>query len=705
MKINFLTKTKHLLAFLAMGIMGCAFVGCSEDIDQSNRYTFTGETITDYLENRPEQFSKFCYILDRAKIGKSTSGSILKTLSTYGSYTCFAPINSAIDEYLLEQYTIWETTKGTEDEEDTGIYSPYIEELSDSMATVIAKNHIIETAYFTTDIKSDGAFPSNNINNRITSINFDNDELGNLVVFINGNAKVLSSDIETENGIVHTVDKVVAPSNKMICDHFEQYKEFSIHSDLITRTGLDEKLRIYELDPEYDKYQTSDAPMSTSAAGTKAPYPESYYQKYTLLAVPNQVYEELGLDTFEKLEEYAERWYGDQAKGDYKNPQNAINKLIAYHIIDRELLYDGNRTGGFVMDGYVSQETKFKSNDNLPKEFNRYDYFETLQPFTTIKATRPRLEAPLAGKLVLNYAQEDGTKISNEDMAKHINAIVLTEAEAKDIQEGFSGNTTNGYIWVIDRLLIYNEDEMAGNVLYERMRWDASSLFPELTNNNVRWHQRKAGFYEIYIPDGFCKRLRINNKTTYPFYLTPNETGVGGWANYQGDELLIDGQYNFEYRLPHLPEGVYEIRFGFGFSSARGICQFYLDKEPQGIPVDMFLYGDGSTAVGKTSDFIDSKFDTEDEIDEFDKSLRNRGWMKGPASVILDAANGKSMRESSVAYRRIVTQTFLSGGEEHWLGFKDVTKGSTNLRQCSQDYLEIVPRGIITDLRKPEDKN
>ena len=376
MKINFLTKTKYLLAFLAMGIMGCAFVGCSEDIDQSNRYTFTGETITDYLENRPEQFSKFCYILDRAKIGKSTSGSILKTLSTYGSYTCFAPINSAIDEYLLEQYTIWETTKGTEDEEDTGIYSPYIEELSDSMATVIAKNHIIETAYFTTDIKSDGAFPSNNINNRITSINFDNDELGN--------AKVLSSDIETENGIVHTVDKVVAPSNKMICDHFEQYKEFSIHSDLITKTGLDEKLRIYELDRDYDKYLTSDAPMSTSAAGT-------------LLAVPNQVYEELGLDTFEKLEEYAERWYGDQAKGDYKNPQNAVNKLIAYHIIDRELLYDGNRTGGFVMDGYVSQETKFKSNENLPKEFNRYDYFETLQPYTTIKAIRPRLEAPLAG--------------------------------------------------------------------------------------------------------------------------------------------------------------------------------------------------------------------------------------------------------------------------------------------------------------------
>ncbi len=705
MKSNFLTKTKQFIAFVAIGVVGCAFVGCSEDIDQSNRYTFTGETITDYLQNRPEQYSKFCYILDRAKIGKSTSGSILKTLSTYGAYTCFAPINSAIDAYLQEQYQIWESTKGTEDEEDTGIYSPYLEELSDSMATVIAKNHIIEAAYFTTDIKSDGAFPSNNINNRITSINFDNDEMGNLVVFINGDSKVLISDVETENGIVHTVNKVVAPSNKMICDHLEQYKEFSIHSDLITRTGLDEKLRIFELEKDYDKHRTSEVPMSTSEDGSKAPYPETFVQKYTLLAVPDEVYEDLGLDTFEKIEAYAESWYGDQAKGVYTDPENAVYKLISYHILDRQLIYDGNRTGGFVMNGYVSEEGNYKSNDNLPKQYDRYDYFETLQPYTSIKATRPRLETELADKVVLNYAQEDGTIIKNPEMSKHINAIVLTEAEAKEKVEGFTGNTTNGYIWMIDRLLIYNEDEMAGNVLNERMRWDSASLFPELTNNEVRWHQRKKGYYEIYIPDGFCKRLRLNNKTTYPFYLTPHETGTHGWANYQGDEILIDGQYNFEYRIPYVPEGVYEIRFGFGFSNARGVCQFYLDKEPQGIPVDMMLYGDGSTAVGKTNDFVDSKFDTEDEIDEFDKSLRNRGWMKGPASVILDAANGKSMRESPYAYRRIITQTQITGGEDHWLGFKDVTKGSTSLRQFSQDYLEIVPRGIITDLRKPEDKN
>lgn len=706
MKSNFLTKTKSLFAFLAIGVAGSVIIGCSEDIDQSNRYTFTGETITDYLKNRPE-YSNFCYILDKAKIGKSTSGSILKTLSTYGSYTCFAPINSAIEQYLLEQYELWESTKGTPEEEKTGIYSPYLEELSDSMATVIAKNHIIETAYFTTDIKSDGAFPSNNINNRITSISFDNDAEGNLVILINETSKVLIPDAEVENGIIHTVDKVVAPSNKMIADHLSQYDEFKLHSELITRTGLDEVLRIYELDPDYDKYKTSDEPMSTAQdKSKKAPYPESYLQKYTLLAVSNATYNSLGLYSFEDIETYAEKWYGTEAHGDYTNPNNAVYKLISYHILDRELLYEGNRTGGFVMDGYNSLKTNFKSNENLPKQFDRYDYFETLHPYSIIKATRPKLESSRAGKLVLNYAQEDGTRCHNPEMENHINAIILTEAQAREeVQADFNGNALNGYIWVIDRLLIFDKDEMKGNVLDERMRWDAASLFPELTNNGVRWKQRDVGSYEIYIPDGFCKRLRINNEDTHPFYLTPNATGVVGWSNYQGDELLIDGTYNFEYRLPYVPEGIYEIRFGFGFSSARGICQFYLDKVPQGIPVDMFYYGDGVTAVGATSDFVDSAFDTQAEIDEFDKSLRNRGWMKGPASVILDAANNKSMRESPVAYRRIITQTLLTEGEDHWLGFKDVTKGATNLRQCSQDYLEIVPRGVITNMLKPEDKN
>lgn len=720
MKKNFLTKIKSFAILATIGIAGLVFSGCTEDIDQSNRYTFTGETITDYLENRPELYSSFCFILDKAKIGKSTSGSILKALSTYGSYTCFAPTNAAIDSFITEQYTLYKNSMDAFDrgeilEKDitiTGIESPYLEDLTDSMATVIAKNHIIEAAYLTSDI-SEGVFPKNNINNRFTSVSFDNDEEGNVIILINNSAKILESDVEAVNGIIHTVDKVVSPSNKLVSDHLAQYEEFSIHSEALVATGIDEILRKYELDlypddPEvrYDKYLTSPEKMSTGS--NKAPYPETYVQKYTLLAVTNTTYAENNISSFEDLVDFAEKWYStSEDPKDYKNPENALYKLVAYHVIDRQLHYNGSAPGGFVMDGFKETHQGFDANKNIPNTFDRYDYFETLLPYSIIKATRPKISAPMKDALILNYSQEEGTRVSNPEMRNHINAIIRPTLETANLIEGFSDNTLNGSIYSIDRILIYNEEEMKGNVLNERMRWDSSSIFPELTNNGVRWHERAPGWTEIYIPDGYCSRLKINNNTTSPFYLTPHPNQLNGWANYQGDEILVDGQYDFEYRLPYVPEGTYEIRFGFGFSSARGICQFYLDGKITGIPINMLRNdADNSTMIGKMNDYTDSKLEAAGiDIDDFDKSLRNRGWMKGPASVFSDADDApKSMRESTVAYRRIVTQANLTKGD-HWLRFKDVTKGGGNLRQFSQDYLEIVPKGIITDPSKPEDKN
>lgn len=726
MKKHLLTKTKLYAALFALSIAGCITVGCTEDIDQSNRYTFTGETITDYLENRPEQFRNFCKILDVASIGKNSSGSILKTLTTYGSYTCFAPTNEAVERYLFEMDSLyWATLAAYErgeiefsDVEDNGIYSPNLEDLSKEAATQIAMNHIIEAAYFTTDIKSDGAFPKNNINNRFTSVSFANDEEGNAIILINNNAKIIESDIELENGIIHTVNRVVAPSNRLLCDHFAQYDSvgvFSIHAEAIKRTGIDTLLRIYELDPEYDKFKTAPTAMSTTGMrGTLAPYPETYLQKYTLLAVPDIIYKEKhGIDNIDELIAEAKRLYSHcpetatVADDDYTNPNHPLYKFISYHIIDRQLLYSGNGPGGFVMSGYVATEAAegYKSDENLPERYDRYDYFETLYPYSIIKVTRPKSGTPLAGELIINYAQDDGTRIKNSAMRPYINARILPISEVPALIgiDNFTDNALNGSIHVIDRMLIYNEDEMGGNILNERMRWDSSSLFPELTNNGVRWHERGAGFKEIYIPDGFCKRLKINNETTYPFYLPPHPVLATGWSNYQGDEILVDGQYDFSYRIPHVPEGTYELRFGFGFSDARGVCQFYLDDKITGIPVEMRQIN-GKTAIGNISEYTDKALGDEETIDEFDKSLRNRGWMKGPGSVWTNGENSVSLRDVPYAYRRIITMTTLTKGD-HWLRFKDVTKdGTSNYKQFSQDYLEIVPKTVISDPTKPEDK-
>ena len=88
------------LAALSSGV----FTSCTDEIPMESRFTFTGELIKDHLKKH-DKYKKFCEILDKAKTGKSAnSSSILTTLSTYGSYTCFAPTNEAIDRYLQMKY-------------------------------------------------------------------------------------------------------------------------------------------------------------------------------------------------------------------------------------------------------------------------------------------------------------------------------------------------------------------------------------------------------------------------------------------------------------------------------------------------------------------------------------------------------------------------------------------------------------------------
>ena len=145
------------LLLIAVAIL--SFSSCKEDIDQSNRYTFTGETVADYLLNRGDQFSSFTEILKKANLGTTSASNILALLATYGTYTCFAPTNEAVERYLIEQDSIyWENVRALEAGEilqkdffDTGIHSPLLSELSDSMASEIAKNHLLNRGHMTID--------------------------------------------------------------------------------------------------------------------------------------------------------------------------------------------------------------------------------------------------------------------------------------------------------------------------------------------------------------------------------------------------------------------------------------------------------------------------------------------------------------------------------------------------------------------------
>ncbi|MBR5861034.1 MAG: fasciclin domain-containing protein [Bacteroidaceae bacterium] len=381
-------KLKALVLASMASVIGLGITGCDDEIDKSNRFTFKAELISTHLQNNPDKFSSFTSILSKAKLGNKSSGSILKTLSTYGSYTCFAPTNEAIDAFLAQEYEKY--LNG----ENTGITDPSIEFLSDSMATVIAKNHIIEMGYKTIDISS-GAFPGNTMSGRFTTVFWDNDEVtGQVYIMLNNSARIIAQDLEMENGYIQVIDGVLNPSNKLLPELIGSHNSFSLFHEAIMLTGLDALLSQFEIDPEYDGTAESTARLA-SESNSKAPYPKYNNKRFTVLVEPDELYKSLGYETIDDIIALANKWYTttktgapitDEIRNDYTHRDNPLNQYVAYHIIDRQLKYSSSTSpGGFIMENYVNEG--YSSLVNLNQSFDSYEYYETMMPNTMIKVT------------------------------------------------------------------------------------------------------------------------------------------------------------------------------------------------------------------------------------------------------------------------------------------------------------------------------
>jgi hypothetical protein len=310
--------------------------------------------------------------------------------------------------------------------------------------------------------------------------------------------------------------------------------------------------------------------------------------------------------------------------------------------------------------------------------YDRTDYFETMQG-PLMKVTKP-LSTPKGADIYINYSKREVP--FNPNMRRHLNVRIIPPTEFCNMNEkyaDFNHVALNGIINPIDRILVYNEDEMAGNILNERLRFDVASLLPELSRNKIRYYEPVDGYTHI-VPLHYSQN--VTSRVQHPFLYLP------GVDSYFGDLLLMLDDMDCSIRLPHVPPRTYELRI---VMYGLGIVQAYVDDEITGIPVSIYCHPE------ETGYIPDEK--TPDDGVENDKLMRNRGWMKLPDTYNLNSIG--PARSCANDARRILTRKYFGNGD-HWLRLKCVSDG---FFEADFDFIEFVPLHIISDPTKPEDRH
>lgn len=677
------------VSLICLMAFGLSVVSCSDEIDDSNMYTFKGEMVMSCLNSRAE-FSDYANMLRSVRLSSKSESTIADLLSARGHYTVFAPTNDALHTYV---------------DSIMGQANYDLSQLSDSIMEAIVKNSLIDNgndeAYKTTDFNVEGALNQTNMNDRYITISFDTYN-GKGVVVVNATSKIIEPDLEVENGVIHVVDRVVSSSMSTLPSLLEQTSNTKVFARLLMETGWADSMVMY-LDNAYEDYHPETVP-NYSSGGAPLATPEHRKYGYTAFVESDDLLKEVwGINPMidpingtitnwaevvavikekcEAMSLYKQRQDAStstDAATNLKNQDNAVNQFVAYHLLEQAIPFNK----------LVIHHNELGYAYNKPEvlALNCTNYYETLGKYRRLMR-------------ITEGADTDGEKCINRrstyDNAMKGTYKELTVLDPGTFVSGLNGtlpnNALNGSYFLINRVLEY-DPEIESALANERIRFDVADFLPELSSNNIR---RPNSAVSTGIPQGYMKYLTTSNETNIA-YLT--EWAPASWRDYMGDELCISGQYDFVYRLPAVPvSGTYELRVASSNNSLRGMAQIYLGTNKEnppaiGLPVDMRLTVEDP--------LIDWELDTEDEEYNLsvDKRLRNHSYMKAPKSFGLTSGSGvtQSLRDvgpwNGVMRRIITTQTFYAD-QVYYIRFKSVLENKYS--QFFFDYLELVPKAVI----------
>lgn len=696
--MNKIYKYVVRFTFALVGVASFSLTSCSDDMPESSYYTFTGEMLSDWLKNR-EDFSKFTQIVEK-------SGR-MDLLATYGTYTCFAPTNDAIDAYLASK----------------GLTS--IDQLSKEDCDTITCTALINDVIYTTDLSElvrstpagqSAQLGTENFLGRTLTIDTMSVEVGGEMVetyTINGSSVIIygMANDSVENGIVHPViGNVISSTNKVLPAILKADPSISIFYTALTLTGLDQEMQRIE-DRDYDPKvwregeKNLEGKYYTGAQWDLCRVPDTRRFGYTAFVVPDSILKDYStiagwtkdINSWEDLYDYACEKYPEGAGQSYygkdeaalKDERNPLHKLIAYHLMDRKAIY-----------------SRLYSNCSIYRnDINPTEWYTTMNPHSMLKleyvyGSNRYLGNSTKNQMYLNRIYDPDRNIDRRG------AIVSVPS---------NNDALNGYYYYLDRLIDYGQDTRE-TVFNARMRIDFYHLFPEMMNNDLRAQNDKTGGQGGDTEDELPK-TNARNYIFPPGYFENVISSEGNFIfqncrnyfwSYEGDEfnLLDKENYDITFKLPSVPSGTYQIRLGFTAMAHRGIAQFYIDGIPQDIPLDMRKQTNEGFAAKTGWKSWGSLKSNPDALEQCKKDMHNKGWYHAPAGVryvstgarsllndnLLGPGNSERFSDGNGMIRKVIFTGYLDGNTTHTMRIKSVLAlGSAELML---DYLEFVPKDV-----------
>lgn len=636
-----MNKMNKIRAILLMGLVTLlGLSACSDDPSKENYYTFKGEMVSDFLDNRPETFSKFTEVLHRS--------GLYGMMATYGTYTCLAPNNNAMDEYLKVHG--WKT----------------VSDIPDAECDTLAWNHIIRNAYFTTDL-TDGNIPMANMNDRYLTYSCDSDVVNDNLVryFINKQSQLIARDDSVENGVVHTLNHVIQPSTAYLPELMRENPDISLFCEAMTLTGMADSLYGY-IDESYHCGEDSvlkGMTISTGGSSYQCKYVGKRMTRYSAFVETNEVYAENDIHNIQDMIAYAKQVYdvmypqdADKYDDDFTNRKNPLNRFISYHLLP---YYGGYN------DWTVYGE--IKETCALTDLADCTDWYTTLMPGTIMKMSTP------TGSQAGLYINRKGLK----DKASVRGVKVLAPSQVGDIDQ----QAQNGIYHYIDNILTYNP-QTRDVVFNDRIRIDAVTLSPEFMNCGARGNVDNATGFKII--DGWD----FHGQTPT---ICLRQRSV--WMQTYQDCVDVKGQFDISFKLPPVPENTYEVRFAYGVGTMRGVVQVYFgtkdNMQPMGIPIDLRVWG-GDPSIGWVADLEDDAEGNQ----AIDKAMHNRGYMKDMDSWWQGGQN--ILRDQSGKLRKILCTETMSPDQEYWVRLKLVLENPE--AEFPINYFELCPKSVYAGL-------